>query len=197
MNALRTGATLGFAAALAALAATPVVHAAAAAAGRLNQFVVSPEAALKTLEKNEISVDTAKRIAAHCVAAARARNAAVSVAILNQFGYLVYYERMDGLRGPRQLEAPILKAKAAIVAHGPSSAEAYRVETGDSDRFHQGYFYNVFPVPGGLPIVVDNQFIGAIGTGGSGFDEKCAYDALVAVIGPQPPLPTPPPAPAR
>ena len=197
MNAIRTGATLGLAAALVALAAVPAADAAAAAAAPPNRFVVTGEAALKTMEKNEISLDTAKRIAAHCEAAARARNAAASIAILNQFGYIVYYQRMDGLRGPRQLDAPIMKAKAAIITHEPSRITENRIITGDTDRFHQSYFYNIFPVPGGLPIVVDNQFIGAIGVGGSGFDEKCAYDALVAVIGPQPPLEAPAQRPAQ
>jgi glc operon protein GlcG len=174
-----------------AAAALALGLAAAPASAQLNKFVVTGPAALKTQEKNEISLDTAKKIAAHCEAAARARGAAASIAILNQFGEQVFYLRMDGLRGPRQLEAPIMKAKAAITTHEPSRVTENRIITGDTDRFHQSYFYNIFPVPGGLPIVVDNQFIGAIGVGGSGFDEQCAYDALVAVIGPQPPLQPP------
>jgi glc operon protein GlcG len=174
-----------------AAAALALGLAAAPAAAQLNKFVVTGPAALKTMEKNEISLDTAKKIAAHCEAAARARGAAASIAILNQFGEQVYYLRMDGLRGPRQLEAPVMKAKAAITTHEPSRITENRIITGDTDRFHQSYFYDIFPVPGGLPIVVDHQFIGAIGVGGSGFDEQCAYDALVAVIGPQPPLEPP------
>ena len=162
--------------------------AAGSAAAQLEQFVVTGEAALRTQEKNEISLDTARRLAEHCEAAARARGAAASIAVLNQFGEQVFYLRMDGLRGPRQLEAPIMKAKAAIITHEPSSVTGYRIETGDTDKFHQAFFYDIFPTPGGLPIVVDDQFIGAIGVGGSGFDEQCAYDALTAVLGPQPPL---------
>ena len=45
---------------------------------------------------------------------------------------------------------------------------------------------------GGLPIVVDDQLIGAVGVGGGNADEQCAYQALVKVLGPQPPLATPP-----
>jgi len=52
----------------------------------------------------------------------------------------------------------------------------------------------VFPTSGGLPIIVDNQMIGAIGVGGSNRDEECAYQALTAVVGPQPPLAPPTPA---
>jgi len=53
----------------------------------------------------------------------------------------------------------------------------------------------VFPTSGGLPIMVDDQMIGAIGVGGSNMDEERAYDALTKVVGPQPALaPATPPA---
>jgi hypothetical protein len=47
-------------------------------------------------------------------------------------------------------------------------------------------------VSGGLPIVVDDQLIGAVGVGGGNADEQCAYHALQKVLGPQPPLPQSP-----
>jgi hypothetical protein len=54
---------------------------------------------------------------------------------------------------------------------------------------------------GGLPIIVNDQIIGAIGVGGgaggaSYGEERCAHDALTEVFGPQPPI-LPPPAGAR
>src|SRR5262249_29523460 len=52
-----------------------------------------------------------------------------------------------------------------------------------------------FPNSGGLPIIVNDQLIGAIGVGGSApriaqgwSDEICAHKALTAVLGPQAPL---------
>ena len=181
---IRNLAPLGLATAVLALAS-------GSALAQLEKFVVTGPAALKSQEKNEISLATAMAIAAHCENAARAKGAAASIAILNQFGEQVLYLRMDGLRGPRQLEAPVMKAKAAIITHEPSSVTTNRIITGDTDKLHQAFYYDIFAVPGGLPIVVDNQFIGAMGVGGSGFDEKCAYDALTAVLGPQPPLEPP------
>lgn len=54
----------------------------------------------------------------------------------------------------------------------------------------------MYLVSGGLPIVVDDQMIGAIGVGGGNADEQCAYQALTKVLGPQPPLaPNMPPDP--
>ena len=56
----------------------------------------------------------------------------------------------------------------------------------------------VFPTSGGLPIMVGDEMIGAIGVGGSNQDEECAYAALTSVVGPQPPLAEKlPPPPAR
>jgi hypothetical protein len=49
-------------------------------------------------------------------------------------------------------------------------------------------------VGGGLPIVVEDVLIGAIGVGGGNMDEQCAYQALTKVLGPQPPLTQPAPA---
>jgi glc operon protein GlcG len=155
---------------------------------QLDKFVIKGPQADRIEEKNEMSLDTAKKIAAACEAQARAKGVSASIAILDQFGEQVYFERMDGLRGHRQLDAAIMKAKAAIVTHEPSHVEVNRVLTGDSNEFHQGFYHNIFVASGGLPIVVDRQFIGAIGVGGSGFDELCAHNALEAVIGPQPAL---------
>jgi len=159
-----------------------------AALAQLDRFVINGPAAEKIEEKNEISLATAKKIAAQCEDEARARGASASIAILDQFGEQVYFERMDGLRGHRQLDAAIMKAHAVIVTHEPSHVEVNRVINGAQSEFHEGYYHDIFVASGGLPIVVDHQFIGAIGVGGSGFDELCAHNALQAVIGPQPPL---------
>ena len=158
------------------------------AAAQLDRFVIKGPAADRIEEKSEISLDTAKKIAARCEDEARARGAAASIAILDQFGQQVYFERMDGLRGHRQLDAAIMKAHAVIVTHDPSHVEVNRVMQGEQSEFHEGYYHDIFVASGGLPIVVDHQFIGAVGVGGSGFDELCAHDALQAVIGAQPPL---------
>jgi uncharacterized protein GlcG (DUF336 family) len=172
---------------LAAVSATAILLSGAAVA-QLDRFVIKGPAAEKIEEKNELSLETAKKIAGHCEDEARTKGAAAAIAILDQFGEQVYFERMDGLRGHRQLDAAIMKAHAVIVTHEPSHVEVNRVLKGDQSEFHEGYYHDIFVASGGLPIVVDHQFIGAIGVGGSGFDELCAHDALQAVIGPQPPL---------
>jgi hypothetical protein len=43
--------------------------------------------------------------------------------------------------------------------------------------------------PGGFPMIVNDQSIGALGVGGAaGGDEQCGYDALIKLLGPQPPM---------
>ena len=157
-----------------ALAVSAALLVSGSALAQLEKFVITRPAAERIEEKNEISLDTAKRIAAHCEEAARAKGAAASIAILDQFGEQVYFERMDGLRGHRQLDAVIMKAHAVVVTHTPSHKELNRTIAGDQSEFHSGFYHDIFLASGGLPIVVDHQFLGAIGVGGSGFDEVCA-----------------------
>ena len=98
---------------------------------------------------------------------------------------------MDG-QVPIGIETAQLKAKTALYARSSSSAVAQRFTNVDGRviRLDLGkdsglaYYF----VGGGLPIIVEDQLIGAIGVGGGNMDEQCAYQALTKVLGPQPPL---------
>src|SRR5678815_1844281 len=68
----------------------------AVSAQNINKFVISDEAAKKTLVKNEISADTAAKITQACVDWATKNNQAVSVFILSPLGQIVHAHRMDG-----------------------------------------------------------------------------------------------------
>ena len=58
---------------------------------------------------------------------------------------------------------------------------------GQTTEFHEGYYNQMFAVPGGVPLVVDDQILGAVGVGGSNDDEACARAGLDAVHIAQPP----------
>jgi len=98
---------------------------------------------------------------------------------------------MDG-QVPIGIETAQLKAKTALYARSSSSAVAQRFTNVDGRviRLDLGkdsglaYYF----VGGGLPIIVEDQLIGAIGVGGGNMDEQCAYQALTKALGPQPPL---------
>jgi glc operon protein GlcG len=167
----------------------------AASGQNINKFVISDEAAKKTLIKNEISADTAAKITQACVDFATKNNMAVSVFILSPTGQIVHAHRMDG-QVPINTETALLKAQSVLYTRDSTHARANQVANNVSLQLRWAKL-PVFPTSGGLPIMVDGQMIGAIGVGGGSRDEDCAYQALIAVVGPQPPLaPNIPPAPA-
>jgi uncharacterized protein GlcG (DUF336 family) len=178
--------TIGFAA---ATAITTIVGAAFGAEG--DQFLIRGDATKAMLEQNMLNVATAEKIAQACVAEAVKEGVRVSVAILDQFGEPIYFYRMDG-NGKQGIETAFLKAKTTLNTRQPSRAVANAVARGQSEL--RQYSFGNFAQGGGLPIVVNgNQFVGAIGVGGSpgrpGWnDEICAWRALTRIMGKQPDL---------
>jgi len=172
-----------------------LVIAGAVSAQNLSKFVISDEAAKKTLIKNEISADTAAKITQACVDWAVKNNQAVSVFILSPTGQIVHAHRMDG-QVPINTETALLKAQSVLYTRDSTHARANQVANNVSLQLRWDKL-PVFPVSGGLPIIVDGQMIGAIGVGGGSRDEDCAYQALTTVVGTQPPLAGPAPAPAK
>jgi glc operon protein GlcG len=166
----------------------------AVSAQTLDKFVVTGDAAKKVMTKNEISGDTAAKIAQACLDFAAQNRIAVSIFILSPNGEIVHAHRMDG-QVPINIETGLLKAKSVLYTKDSTHARANMVANNLSLQMRWSTL-PVFPTSGGLPIVVDNQMIGAIGVGGSNMDEECAYAALTAVVGPQPPLAPKLPAPA-
>jgi|SRR6185312_1914349 len=175
---------------LAAAAATALAGTGMAAS--LSDVVQKGTAAQKVMEKNQINFATAKALGEHCLNEAAAKGMGVSVVIIDQFGVITYYGRGDG-QGKTNTESALWKAKTVLNTRAPSKAQMNAVRTGavsESRVIWQGNFANA----GGLPIVVDGQFLGAIGVGGMAAqpgvwsDEICGYNALTAVLGPQPKL---------
>jgi len=176
----------------AALAVT-VFGAGAQAQGLSSEFVVSGAAAEATLDSTSINLATARAIGMNCAERASERGVAVSVYILDSTGNNVYVHRMDGQVWTNVATAE-MKALTAYRLRGPSKAQMNRATRNTNDEW-TGMQLGLFSNAGGLPIVLDNQLIGAIGVGGSAprlaelwSDEYCAYDAMTEVIGPQPSL---------
>ena len=164
-----------------------------ASAQSIDKFVISGEAAAKALSKNEISADTAQKLTQACLDFATQNGIAVTVFVLSPNGEIVHSHRMDG-QNPLAIETGLLKAKSALYTKDSTHLRANMVANNVALQLRWSTL-PIFPVSGGLPIIVDNQLIGAIGVGGSNMDEECAYAALEKVIGPQPPLaPKLPPA---
>jgi len=176
---------------LAAAAVTALVGASRAADS--DKFLVRGEAAKMIKETNEINISTAEAIAKACVDEAVRQGVRVSIAIYDQFGEPVYMYRMDG-QTKIAVDTAMMKARTVLNTRQPSKAVMNQVLTGRSSELRQ-YSFGNFANSGGLPIFIDGeQFIGAIGVGGSApslpawSDEICAWRALTKVMGPQPPL---------
>lgn len=159
----------------------------------LDKAVMSGELAKKSLTKYQISADVARKLVDACVDYAKSTNTPVSVFVLSPDGEIVDAHRMDG-QNSINTDTALLKAKTALYLRDSTHAAANRFRTLDARVIREDL--HMYLVSGGLPIVVDDQMIGAIGVGGGNADEQCAYQALIKVLGPQPPLaPNMPPDP--
>ncbi len=161
----------------------------------LENFVMSSDAAVAAKTRDEISLETARRIADHCFGQAAERSMGVSIFVLSPSGHIVFAVRADG-QSPIATETALFKAKTALFMRDSTHALMNRMLQDPSFEVRlrpvQAQF-DLFWNSGGLPIVVDDVLIGAIGVGGmrpsaEWSDEICAYNAMTEVIGPQPPL---------
>lgn len=163
----------------------------------LSRAVVSDEVAGRTLMKMQINATVARQLVDACLDFAKTQPngpGTYAIFVLSPTGDIIDAHVMDGVL-PIGVETGLMKAQTALYARTPSSEVASRFPTleGRAIRMDLGrekglsYYF----VGGGLPIVVENQLIGAIGVGGGNMDEMCAYTAMTKVLGPQKPLPQP------
>lgn len=184
------------------IAAVLVVPSNASAQGAtpmsLADAVVSDQVAERTLFKYQLSSTLARRIVNECIEFGRTQEGGprgYAIFVLAPNGDIIDASVGDGVV-PIGVETGLMKAKTALYARSTSGAVGNRFGTVDGRVIRmdlgraQGLSY--YFVRGGVPIVLENQLIGAIGVGGGNMDEQCAYHGLQTVLGIQPP---PPPAP--
>jgi uncharacterized protein GlcG (DUF336 family) len=165
----------------------------APAQNSLSQFVITGDVAKKIHDTTTINLATAERITQACEGLAAKEGVGISVYILDNDGNHVYMHRMDG-QGYLNIVTAEMKARTALMLRAPSKTRMNQVIQNPDSELQQIQI-GLFPNSGGLPILVGDQMIGAIGVGGSAprvaqgwSDEICAYKALTEVVGPQPPL---------
>lgn len=102
----------------------------------------------------------------------------VSIAVVDEGGYLLHLERMDGatLTSP---EIATLKARTAALARVPTKF----LEDVTKERAATMMFPGRLPVQGGVPIVYEGDCVGAVGVSGvkSPEDEQIATAGLAAL----------------
>ncbi|MFI5309909.1 MAG: heme-binding protein [Gemmatimonadales bacterium] len=139
-------------------------------------IVLAPVAARAQLADAKIlTLQAAKTILAAAEAEARKNGWKVSIAVVDSHGELIAFERMDEAA---LTTVAIAQGKALTAARfkRPSKAIDSSVTAG---RVQMMAFPGVMPVEGGVPIVVNEKYIGAVGTSGA----TSAQDAQVSRAG--------------
>jgi uncharacterized protein GlcG (DUF336 family) len=130
-------------------------------------------------KKTVLTIDTAKKMAAACVAKAKAEGWKMNIAILDDGGNLKYFERMDGaFTGSIQIS----QLKAHTSAMFPFSTKA----VGEITQKIPGIAFvpGLVTFEGGLPIKTGGgEHIGSIGVSGASAEQDgmCAQAGLDAV----------------
>jgi len=123
----------------------------------------------------EIGADLAKKIAAGTVAESKKNGWRMAIAIVDNHGFLVYYERMDDTQ-TGSVQVALDKAKAAATFRRPTKAFEDGIAKG---RVALLGLSGATPIEGGLPIMSGGKVIGGIGVSGANSDQ----DAAAAVAG--------------
>jgi glc operon protein GlcG len=134
-------------------------------------------------DKRDITGFAARKIIETCLAQAARDRYPIALAVVDSAGYLLSYQSTDGATGNTGVTAQ-LKAKTAAKFRRPTS-ELYERVNRQINRAPEWMGY--FPIPGGFPIVVQGEVVGAVGAGAAGLsggrDEDCAQNAIRSVFG--------------
>jgi glc operon protein GlcG len=149
----------------------------------VTMLMVNPVIAQQNLQTmpfgTPIGNEAAKKMAAAAVAEAKKNGWTVCVAIVDYHGDLVYFERLDntqlgsvGVAVDKARTAAKFKRSTKLLEDAVSGGRNAMLRLGDAS-----------PIQGGLPIVVDGKFVGAIGVSGvmSQQDEQVATAGLSAL----------------
>ena len=128
-----------------------------------------------------IGVENAKKIAAIALAEAKKNNWTMAVAVVDTSGTLVYYEKMDNTQ-TGSANIAIEKAKTAALFKRPSKVFQDAV-TGGGAGLRALAVPGIVPIEGGIPLILDDKIVGAIGVSGdsSDHDALCAQAAVEAL----------------
>jgi glc operon protein GlcG len=127
------------------------------------------------LTKSSVSLELAKKIAARAEAEAVKNKWTMVIAVVDDGGNLVYLERMDGTQ-LGSIEVAQRKAQTALQFKRATKTFEDGVAGGRNALLS---ISNVISIEGGLPLVVDGAFVGAIGVSGMKSDQ----DGIVAQAG--------------
>lgn len=129
----------------------------------------------KMLNKFQLSLEDANEIVKACKKEALKCSVSVSIAVVDEAGFPIHVERMNGalLKSP---DFAILKARSSAL----TKKSTKDLEQAVNDRPALLGFTDRLAVQGGLPIIYNGQCIGGLGVAGASTadDEKIATAGL-------------------
>ncbi|MGK2927730.1 MAG: GlcG/HbpS family heme-binding protein [Lysobacterales bacterium] len=131
-----------------------------------------------------LNLDTAKFLAKHARAHANENEWDVNIAIVDDAGLLVYFERGNTVQ-PGSIEVAMRKARTAVNFKRPTSAFSDGLDAGAVGLLT---LPDTIQLAGGVPIVWKGQYLGAVGVSGVTSDQDAqiataAIDALIGQLG--------------
>jgi len=129
----------------------------------------------QVIDKKALSLAAAKKIAAAAEADAKAKNARVVIAVVDDGGNLLVLQRLDDTQ-VASVDVAMGKARTAAIFRRPSREFEEQVKNG---RIAALALPGATPLQGGIPITFDGKVIGAIGVSG----ESPAQDEEIAIAG--------------
>ena len=147
-------------------------------------LVAEPAPVAELATKKALTLEVAKQVAAASGQFARKNQWAVVIAIVDDGGHLVYFERMDEVQ-TGSIQVAIQKAKTAAAFKRSTRVFEEAVAKG---RTVLVSLPGGMPFEGGVPITVDGQVIGAVGVSGvtaqqDGMAAQAGVDALPKILG--------------
>ncbi len=138
-------------------------------------FLLPLSSHAQLLDKMTLSLEAANKIIAGAMIEAKANNWAVDIAIVDEGGHLLSFQRMDGA-SIGAIDAAIGKARTSSIYRRPTKV----LEEAAKTRPAIVTLPNSVQLQGGVPIVVNGQIVGAVGVGGvtSQQDEQIAEAGL-------------------
>jgi glc operon protein GlcG len=131
--------------------------------------------------KAVLTLDDLKKIAAGAEAEANKNKWNVSIAICDDGGHLLFYQRLDGAA---PISSHIAPQKARTAAIGRRSTKVYE-DMVNGGRFSALSMPEATHLEGGVPIIVEGEVIGAVGVSGvkSSEDAQIAEAGIKALLG--------------
>jgi uncharacterized protein GlcG (DUF336 family) len=127
------------------------------------------------LQKKSLSLEDARKAGAAAAVEAKKNQWNVAIAVVDDGGYLLYFERIDETQ-TGSIDIAIGKARTAAYYKRPTKALEDAINGG---QYAILTYPNTLPREGGLPILADGKVVGAIGVSGV----KSSEDAQVAKAG--------------